>query len=439
MKFTRNDRGVVAVVVALAMVPLVLATGAAVDVARAYAVKARLGAALDAAGLAVGSADPTRADLEDLLRAYFDANFPDHKLGTSTSLDMTIESGEITLTASAYVETTFLKIINKDSFHVHASAKIIRETKGLEAVLVMDNTGSMGSNNKINDLKSAAQDLVDILFGDEAVAEKLYVGLVPFSGSVNVNPDNTTYINDFSGLNWGTTSWEGCVLARDYPNDVEDSSPTDGGNWDALHWADHDWYNNWCWNGCTSFNIDSTPPSSRGPNKECPLALTPLTNVKADLAPKISSMWASGYTHINYGAVWGWRVLSPDPPFTEGVPYGEEGWNKAIIILTDGANTTSDSHYTAYGYRSDGLLGSTSSSGTSQELDDRLLEICNNMKALDIIVYTITFQLYDTDTQNLFSACATDPSKYFNSPSGEELRTAFRAIGAELSNLRIAQ
>ena len=81
----------------------------------------------------------------------------------------------------------------------------------------------------------------------------------------------------------------------------------------------------------------------------------------------------------------------------------------------------------------------TNSTTASNKLDTRLSEVCTNMKQVGIIIYTITLALNDTGTQNLYRACATDPSKYFNSPSSAELQGAFRAIGAELSNLRIAR
>ena len=73
------------------------------------------------------------------------------------------------------------------------------------------------------------------------------------------------------------------------------------------------------------------------------------------------------------------------------------------------------------------------------ELDLRFAQVCENIKQLNIVVYTITFDLDDVETQELFRQCATDPEKYFNSPDGDTLRASFQAIGAELSNLRIAQ
>ena len=47
-----------------------------------------------------------------------------------------------------------------------ATTIIIRESKGLEVALVLDNTGSMGTT-KMNNLKSAAHSFLDILFGSE--------------------------------------------------------------------------------------------------------------------------------------------------------------------------------------------------------------------------------------------------------------------------------
>jgi cyclophilin family peptidyl-prolyl cis-trans isomerase len=227
-------------------------------------------------------------------------------------------------------------------------------------------------------------------------------------------------------------------MARTYPHDVRDTSVVDGGKWNVLYWADDNDYNNWV-SGKNKKSYDINEPLYRGPNKYCPQAVTPLTNVKSTLLPRIQSMVAVGNTHVNVGAIWGWRVISRDPPFTEGVAYGTPNVNKAVVIMTDGDNTHANSTYTAYGYLSDGILGTTNSTTASNILDTRLSEVCTNMKQVGIIIYTITLSLNDSGTQNLYRACATDPSKYFNSPSSAELQGAFRAIGAELSNLRIAQ
>ena len=49
-------------------------------------------------------------------------------------------------------------------------------------------------------------------------------------------------------------------------------------------------------------------------------------------------MQAKGGTNIMEGVMWGWRVLSPEPPFTEGKAYDDPENDKFLIVMTDGEN-----------------------------------------------------------------------------------------------------
>jgi hypothetical protein len=68
-----------------------------------------------------------------------------------------------------------------------------------------------------------------------------------------------------------------------------------------------------------------------------------------------------------------------------------------------------------------------------------MLELCTAMKAEGIVIYTITFQLTSSSTQNLYRSCATSEAMYFNSPSNSDLQQAFVQIADQLSELRIAE
>ena len=62
------------------------------------------------------------------------------------------------------------------------------------------------------------------------------------------------------------------------------------------------------------------------------------------------------------------------------------------------------------------------------------------MKTEGIIIYTITFGARpSTSTQTLYRELRHAPEFYFHSPDNATLRTVFRTIGLQLSNLRIAQ
>ena len=112
--FIRQKEGNNAVIVALSLIPVMIASGAVVDLGRAYMVKSRLSSALDAAGLAVGSS-VSNDDLPGVLTRFFNANYPADKLGVPVNPSLSIDDGVIQISATATVETTFLKLITLDS------------------------------------------------------------------------------------------------------------------------------------------------------------------------------------------------------------------------------------------------------------------------------------------------------------------------------------
>ncbi|MCR4377033.1 MAG: pilus assembly protein [Rhodospirillales bacterium] len=418
--FSANQRGAVAVLFALSVIPLMVMAGMAVDLSRAYLVKTRLSHALDSAGLAVGSMRTTSTNstyLESQFTNFVTANYPDAQEGTVHNLTFVDNGGIISVTGKATVETVFMGLIGVNSITVSANAEVVVETSGLELVMVLDNTGSMSSNNKMSDMKAASLELIDILFGNETAPDLLKVALVPFDNTVNIGTASSAYVTNPSAYDWGSSSWGGCVMARAYPADVQDTDIATDGQWVPF------------WN---------TKSSNR--NRYCPRPITPLTNNRTTLETEINAMSPLGSTHINLGAIWGWRALSPTAPFTEGAAYNDPDWNKAAIILTDGDNTMIDSYYSAFGLLSEQNLGTSNANAAADELDSRLLEVCTGMKNEGIIVYTIAFGTsIASSTANLLTSCASSADKYYESPDSATLSLAFRAIGAELKNLHLSQ
>src|ERR1700743_2770904 len=72
----KSDRGNIAMMFAIALVPLMIAAGAGLDFARAMLVRQQMGEALDAAALAIGSSTGlTQTTAQALAQKYFSANF----------------------------------------------------------------------------------------------------------------------------------------------------------------------------------------------------------------------------------------------------------------------------------------------------------------------------------------------------------------------------
>lgn len=229
-RWISDTSGVVALVVVFCMPAFFAAAGVAVDLAQAYNLKTRLSAALDKAALAGGNTDGTAAEVEARIQAYFDANYPEGALGDAYDITVLTPPGMVDVHAKAKTRTVFMNIFGQEYIDVFAETIVRREISGLELVMVMDNTGSMledagGGVTKLQASKNAANTLLDILYGDQSDVETLFVGVVPFSQAVNVGPDRSDWVSSDT-YNWGTTSWAGCVQARETSGrDVTDDPP----------------------------------------------------------------------------------------------------------------------------------------------------------------------------------------------------------------------
>jgi hypothetical protein len=197
---------------------------------------------------------------------------------------------------------------------------------------------------------------------------------------------------------------------------------------------------------------------AQGPNAACPDAdILPLTNDPSGIETKINNMVADGGTNIHEGTAWGFRVLSPTEPFTEGLDYDEAN-SKVMIIMTDGDNTyrsTSNmnetSYYVSYGYlynneeaEDEGMsrIGTYDypvydTSTMKTDMDDMTLETCTNAKDAGITIYTIGLGTTNTDTKAMLTFCASSSSKAYFPTYPSELNTVFSSIAEQLSQLRI--
>lgn len=298
-------------------------------------------------------------------------------------------------------------------------------------------------------------------------------------------PANPTKINHFTLFDLiPNVQWKGCVEARPEPYDVDDTAPDTSRPdtlWVPYFWADHeDNYNDGnnrankyltdepfiadtdlatnTWGRAYSVlkyngrpaDKDETPSDTRGPNRSCADPIQPLTNNHGQLTSAIAQMkhWNNGGTNTAQGLAWGWRVLSPTEPFTEGKPYGEI--EKTIVLMTDGENQVLredgpfGSHYSAYGYLNQRRMGNEGTSEAIDYVNGRLLQACANAKAQGITIYTVLFLAgFSADkTQkmlDLYSQCATSPPYVYHVRVAQDLTPAFRDIGMRVSKLHLSK
>jgi len=497
----RDNRGTVAILFGLAVIPILLGVGVAVDYGRGLIVRDRMAAAADSAALAAASwPGLSEAELKTKVQEYFDANFPPTALGAVGTLNVSLIGDDIVVQVSASVPTTIMQLANIDKLDVGVTNRITKKERAIELALVLDTTGSMGSGGKMSAMQYAANKMLDTLFEGKSVSDSLKVAVVPFSAAVNIGADkidsgwldktagSTVSYEDFkSGVkvldlyaSLNNRSWAGCVRERGGAYELTDDAPTSANTRWAPYFApdepdsasgtnycndyldDGSYSSATCYSGSTDnhkrqcytgkYANKNVPNTSKcgapiGPDFNCPpTPITALTNTKSTVVDAVNALTPKGSTVIPAGLLWGWRAISPTEPFTEGKPYDDEKWVKAIVLLTDGQNSVGGggqgfdkSFYNAFGFAKSGHLGSTSGSNAESTLNAKTLTVCNAVKAEGIRVYTIGFQVTDNTTQNLLKNCATEPEMYYTSPSNAQLAGIFQDIAQGLSELRIAQ
>ena len=223
-----------------------------------------------------------------------------------------------------------------------------------------------------------------------------------------------------------------------------------------------------------------------GPNQSCSTnAITPLTDVSTSsgataIKNAIDAMQPNGATNVPEGMAWGWRTVSYAAPFSEGRPESERGNDKVVIVVTDGANTYytpsslgysdnagNKSIYSSLGYTKlinkptvlARIFQNTSVNTTLYDnanyttaMNQHFTQLCTNAKAKGIIVMTVALDLKSSVTaenqqMTMLKECASfsrirknadgTPAKLYWNSTGSSLSQDFKAIGDELSNLRI--
>ncbi|HEX4160121.1 MAG TPA: TadE/TadG family type IV pilus assembly protein [Rhizomicrobium sp.] len=445
-------RASTATVIALALVPVLLAAGTGVDLGRAMVVRTRLAEALDAAGLAVGAAkDLSQQQMQALAQSYFSANY---NVGGSFGIPgpVTVATGTNTVTVSDTVPmpTVLMKVVGLDTVNVGYTSQVTWGETKLWVSLVLDNTGSMTQTDsngisKISALQTAATQLLSTLQGVAQNPGDIMVSIVPFTTGVNIGKSNNNaswltfapwdavgagdgaYRNMLGvdcqpgtqGCSWVPfdpihTSWTGCVMDRNQDNDVENTAPNP---------ADV----NTLFPAAPPHLYGHTPANSW--KLACPEQMVPLMDISSQngystLTGEITGMVANGTTDQPIGFAMGWMTLTNSPPFNPGAMPSDT--TPIVIIVSDGLNT--QDRWTGDGSNQDNAA------------DQREALVCTNMKAAGIIIYAVYVDLNGTQGNSApLQNCASGPGDYFDLTTSGEIVTAFQQIGTQITQLHISK
>lgn len=491
-----DRRGVVGIYFAVIMSTMILLSLAAMDMIRIHMARARVALAVDSAILAAGRSLSTLvvqggtnvANWQTVGAAFYNANI-NSVMGLNAPMkpeDMKqVDTGvlgvvQVDLTVKGKLPLMSAAFGNLGSVDMTISSSARNRNQIAELVMVLDNTGSMLTNNNIDALRTDAVELINILANGDSNATTLTnigVGLVPYAATVNPGAETSSgYVSGKTYDPAGGLNWKGCLVepsgvdpADHKPYALKDSPPKNAG-WRAYE-APNAIDNNYTpGNASTVHDAVSEGNDSTGPNVGCPTPITPITQNATTLRTNIRAMqaWSRGGTISDIGLAWGFRLLSPAPPFTNAAPFNS-GVPKYLVMMTDGEagyfkldsnlsrnkiNNSVSTDYAGYGrvdqygmlasygysqFPVSGVSNQTAKDNARNIINQNISSLCTRLKNNGVTVFTITFGGLSDDAKKLYSGCAGNGGRYFDAPNKTALKSAFQAIGYAVNELRLVK
>lgn len=448
MRFAAADDGNIAVIFAIALVPLLGFVGAAVDYTRANAARSSMQAALDSTALMVSKdlsqGIITTSQVATKAQAYFNAlytNTDAKSVSVSATYTPNSTSGSYVLVnGSGNVNTDFLKVAGFPTLNFNTSSTATWGSVRMRVAMALDNTGSMADDGKMPAMQTAAKNLVDQLSALAKNAGDIYISIIPFAKDVNVGASNYNQswvdfsdwdadpANDSKGTcsnpakttkssctqsnkTWTPdhSKWTGCVTDRDQNYDTTNTAPTSSVTGFPAEEYGLSFF---------GFTIGSYCKAGNNPYLQ---PIMPLSYDWTAIKAKIDAMEPTGMTNQGIGMAWAWMSLTQSAPLNAPAKDPTYTYKDAIILLSDGLNTQ-NRWYT-----------------DAAQIDARQRILCDNAKNAGITIYTIQVNTGGDPTSSVLQYCASGPQNFFMVTAASQTAAVFSSIGTSLSKLRVSK
>lgn len=493
-RFLSDRKGNIAILFAFAVVPMFGIMGAALDYSMANMQRTALQAAADNTVLMLSKMMPlSNDDIQTKGWKIFQANMGSTPLQYSAT-NLTIASttnGKLTLQVDTEYPLTLGGIMSKmfgtsPYMPVDVHSEVQWGNTRLRIALVLDNTGSMDDDGKMDALKTATAGLLTKLQAVAKDPEDVYISIIPFSKDVNIGAlsnDPATGLPMYQGsgfIYWDNAakddnkSWDArngscsisgnsnrasCVADTKDIGTCSDPQYTrkrrcedNSGTWtpNVVNgvWtvADHS-----TWNGCVT---DRGTPSGPSPSTQvgydqkvdlpsgsdetlwpaeqfssCTLQIVGLINNWTTLDTTVQAMTPVGNTNQPIGLVWGWQSLVGGGPLSVPAIDPNYAYSQTIILMSDGQNT--QNRWTSSASSIDNRM----QNGTAPDISGT----CQNIKSANVTIYAVQVNTGGDPTSTLMKNCASSPSMFFELKTANELVDTFDQIGSALANIHISK
>lgn len=422
-KFSADKSGQFSMMLGLLAVPLVGAVGLLIDYSQILAAQKSLQVDVDSAVLAAAvemqntdSKGKAKKEALRFLKSNIETSAASYKASGIRSFNLSFSTAGETIKGEATmaVPTNFMGIFGHETVNVDVVAEAqfgVDQAQPVDLGIMLDVSGSMNYDGKLDGLKSATTSLMNELIGNGNTSENVRVAFAPFSSSVNAG----AYANS---LIKGTSS-NGCIGERSGPNAHTDAAPSRDmfdvdGNFAISKDENGGVYRDAHFSGYDVPGLDELDVSTICP----PAEIYPLTGDYQLLLNKLNSYEAAGITSGHLGVAWAWYLVSENwrgfwPEDSKPALNSER--KKAVILMSDGEFNT---YY---------------QSGNSRP-DQQTKKICKNMKADDVQIFAIS--LGNTGKSKTFlKNCASEKEFFFDTDNVSELNAAFLSIADNLKTL----
>jgi Flp pilus assembly protein TadG len=452
MRFWRDRRGNVAVMFALAVVPVIGAMGAALDYSVANSYRSDMQKALDSAALAVSKVMPMeQEELDKVATQYFNASLGHHSL-TNVKVSVVPEQGHAKLHASGYYEPAVASLFGIDKFEVGVTSEARWGIGKVEVAMVLDQSLSMDSSGRIGALRTAAVQFLSVIKASAKNPGDAKVGIVPFDGMVNTGYTYNTrpswvrfdwWDDNYGSCDRGNADNRDDCVAQYYcsknasQNNTKNKCQNNNGTWKQAQWTSESRSN---WKGCVydrnkDYDVDDTAPTNNAtyyPAAKCHSnpgvqAMTALTDNWATLESRAKALDPTGYTNITIGLAWGFHMLSDTGVYTQGSAYGTKDLTKYVILMTDGFNTKNR-------WKEDDAC--PTEGPECPDMDPRTTLACDKIKAAGIQIYAVRLI---KGNESLLKGCASSAGMYYDVQSTAALAGAFKNIASQIAQLHLSK
>jgi hypothetical protein len=359
--FAIDETGSLTIFSLFLFILLVMISGMAIDMVRLENERVSMQNTIDSAILSASSLSQDK-DAEAMVKDYVKKAGFDPELVTVNASEefaannTSLVGRRVQASARLSINTIFMELMGISSLNTVTGGGAYESVQNVEISLIVDISGSMGSNSRLTNLKVAAKEFIDLVLTNNPSADRTSISIIPYNATVVVGNELLSRLNASGrlGVVDPVPSYPGSLASFNTEHNYSTCVRFEDNDFDVRaigattllrrvsHFAE----------GGNSFNTPSMDSRWCNENRS---AILPMSNDPVALKAHIDGLSAGGWTAIDNGMKWGVALLDPaiNPIVNDMIDsnilsenvrnrpglYNGATTLKFVVLMTDGENT----------------------------------------------------------------------------------------------------